>query len=328
MSMRAVVVDDSGFRLVDDHPVPVPASGEVLIRVLACGTCGSDLHVFERDPNYDWVKDRFPLVMGHEIVGRRITGAAGSREGLVVIRPRVDDSGDAGPTRIGWDRPGGFADFVAVPEECLFEVAPHVSATSAALSEPLAVAAAALRRAGVGLRIAPGFTAQVVGMGAIGILAACALAAEGCSDVEVVGTERDRALGSFDVVRQYGLRPVLPDDASGERDLVVNAAGSPVAVSQGLERTGRRGVFVNIALGVGEVVLNMDALTRRDITIVHSYGSEAADWEKALSFINGGAFDPAGIVSQVIPLESVEEGFEMLQAGRARKVLVDIDMRG
>jgi L-iditol 2-dehydrogenase len=285
VNTRAVVVDDSGFRLIDDRPIPEPLSGEVLVKVLACGTCGSDLHVFERDLNYDWVKEHFPLVMGHEIVGRRASEPEGAAGALVVVRPRANEGGAAGPTRIGWDRPGGFADFVTVPEECLFEVAPHVSVTSAALSEPLAVAAAALRRAGVSSRIAPGFTAQVVGMGAIGILAACALSAEGCADVEVVGTERDRALGSFDLVRQYGLKPVLPEDASGERDLVVNAAGSPVAVTQGLARTGRRGVFVNIALGVGEVVLNMDALTRRDITIVHSYGSEATDWEKALSFI-------------------------------------------
>lgn len=324
--MRAVVVDDSGFSMIDDFPVPVLLPGEVLVKVLACGTCGSDLHVFERDPNYDWVKDRFPLVMGHEIVGRRIDPRTNARSGLVVVRPRVDDDGTAGPQRIGWDRHGGFADYVAVPDECLLAVADGVGVTTAALSEPLAVASAALRRSGVTDRFAPGFRVQVVGMGAIGILAACALAAEGCTDVEVVGTERDRGLGSFELVRDSGLLPVLPEEARTERDLVVNAAGSAAAVSQGIDRLGRRGVFVNIALGVGEVVLNVDTLTRRDISLVHSYGSEAVDWEKALSYVNSAAFDPAGIVSHTIPLESVAEGFELLQSGAARKVLIDIDM--
>src|SRR5699024_7031447 len=124
-------------------------------------------------------------------------------------------------------------------------------------------------------------------------------------------------LGSFDLVRDYGLVPVLPADARAERNLVVNAAGSAAAVSQGMDRLARRGMFVNIALGVGEVVLNIDTLTRRDITLVNSYGSEAVDWEKALSYVNGGAFDPAKIVSHTIPLESVAEGFELLRSGAA-----------
>lgn len=326
MTMRAVVVDDSGFHSVDDRPVPELLSDEVLVEVLACGTCGSDLHVFERDPNYDWVRDRFPLVMGHEIVGRRASARAGSRTGLVVVRPRVEDTDATGPQRIGWDRQGGFAEYVAVPEECLYDVAPGVSATSAALSEPLAVACAALRRSGVSERFGPGLRTQVVGMGAIGILAACALAAEGCTDVEVVGTQRDRDLGSFDLVQGYGLVPILPEDARADRHLVVNAAGSAAAVAQGIDRLGRRGVFLNIALGVGEVVLNIDMLTRKDAVLVHSYGSEAVDWEKALSYVNDGVFDPAGIVSHTVPLEGVAEGFELLQSGQARKVLVEINM--
>lgn len=326
--MRAVIVDDSGFIPVDSFSIPTPSPGEILVKVLACGTCGSDLHVYERDPNYAWVRERFPLVMGHEIVGRRVDPDANAGDGLVVVRPRVEDDGTAGPQRIGWDRHGGFADYVAVPAECLYDVADGTTVTTAALSEPLAVASAALRRSGLTERFAPGFRAQVVGMGAIGILAACALAAEGCVDVEVVGTERDRDLGSFEVVQGYGLVPVLPDVARVDRDLVVNAAGSAVAVAQGIERLGRRGVFVNIALGVGEVVLNIDTLTRRDITLVHSYGSEAIDWEKALSYVNGGAFDPAGIVSHTIPLVNVPQGFELLQSGAARKVLIDIDMEG
>lgn len=326
--MKAVVVDESGFSTVDDYPVPRLSGEEVIVKVLACGTCGSDLHVYERDPNYAWVGSRFPLVMGHEIVGRRVGSAGDVLGGLVVVRPRVEDVDAVGPQRIGWDRPGGFAEYVAVPEECLYDIADGVSVTAAALAEPLAVASAALRRSGLSGRFGPELRAQVVGMGAIGILAACGLAAEGCADVEVVGTQRDRDLGSFDLVRRYGLVPSLPDDARTDPDVVVNAAGSPTAVTQGIGRLSRRGVFVNIALGVGEVVVDIDSLTRRDITLVHSYGSEPCDWEKALSYVNGEVFDPSKIVSHIVSLEQVAEGFDLLQSGRARKVLVDVDMEG
>lgn len=326
--MKAVVVDESGFDSVDHFPVPRPSVGEVLVKVLACGTCGSDLHVYERDPNYAWVGSRFPLVMGHEIVGRRVGAADGAPGGLVVVRPRVSDADADGPQRIGWDRPGGFAEYVAVPEECLHDVADGVGVTAAALSEPLAVACAALRRSGMSGSFGPGLRAQIVGMGAIGILAACVLVAEGCTDVEVVGTRRDRDLGSFDLVRRYGLVPSLSEDARADQHVVVNAAGSAAAVTQGLGRLKRRGVFLNIALGVGEVVLDIDSLTRRDISLVHSYGSESRDWERALSYVNGGVFDPAEIVSHIVSLERVVEGFELLQSGQARKVLVDVDMEG
>lgn len=327
--MRAVLVDDSGFDLVTDFPLPVPSDGEVLVKVLACGTCGSDLHVFEKDPNYAWVSSGFPLVMGHEIVGRRAGGDGTPRGGgLVVVRPRVDDGEDGSPVRIGWDRQGGFAEYLAVPEECVLDIADGISVTSAALAEPLAVAVAALRRSGTADRFGPQFRTQVVGMGAVGALAACVLAAEGCAGVEIVGTERDRSLGSFEMLEGFGLVPVLPGDASDTRDLVVNAAGSAAAVRDGVGRLGRYGVFLNIALGVGDVSLNFDALTRRDITLVNSYGSESVDWLKTLSYINERSFDPAGIVSHTVPLEDLSSGFSMLQAGRARKVLVDIDMEG
>src|SRR5690625_509373 len=265
--------------------------------------------------------------MGHEIVGRRVSGVS-LEGGLVVIRPRVADQADSGPVRIGWDRDGGFAEHVAVPSDCVFDIADDINVTSAALAEPLSVAVAALRRSGRAASFGPKFRVQVAGMGAVGVLAACVLLAEGCRDVEVVGTDRDERLGSFDVLRGFGLVPVLPHTASDDRDLVVNAAGSAVAVTDGIARLGRRGVLLNIALGVGEVSLNIDALTRRDIALVNSYGSEAIDWEKTLSLINEKAFDPAGIISHTVPLERVTEGFEMLQSGSARKVLVDIDMEG
>lgn len=330
-SMRAVVVDESGFSTDRDVPIPVPEPGEILVKILACGMCGSDLHVFEGDPNYAWVKERFPLIMGHEMVGRRASAVAGDgtsamEANLVVVRPRTEDQGNGSPVRIGWDRDGAFAEFVTAPEECVYDLSPEVDVRSAALCEPLAVAVSALRRSGAWERLGRNLRVQVVGMGAVGILAACVLAAEGCENVEVVGTERDRRLGSFSLLEEFGLVPVSPDHANGGRDLVVNAAGSAVAVQDGVGRLGQRGGFLNIALGVGDVTLNVDLLTRREAAIVNSYGSEPIDWERSIDYVNRGAVKPASIISHTVPLEQIERGFELLQNGDARKVLVDISM--
>ncbi|WP_084500026.1 zinc-dependent alcohol dehydrogenase [Brevibacterium album] len=329
--MRAAVVDRAGFSIHADLPIPAVAENEVLIRVLGCGMCGSDLHVFERDPNYTWVEDRFPLIMGHEIVGCRVPVGGDESEASpsrVVVRPRAGQREDGSPVRIGWDRAGGFAEYVSVPSDCVYDLPADLDVESASLCEPLAVAVSALRRSGLRPRFGPDLRAQVVGMGAVGALAACVLAAEGCADVEIVGTERDRRLGSFEVLAGLGLSPVLPEAASSGQELVVNAAGSAEAYAAGVQRLARGGTLLNIALGLGEVSLDADLLTRNEHSIVSTYGSRAVDWETATGYLSSGAIRPRSIISHTVPLEELVAGFELLQRGEARKVFVDMVEKG
>jgi threonine dehydrogenase-like Zn-dependent dehydrogenase len=326
--MRAIVVDEDGFTPRTDLPVPVPEDGEALVKVLACGTCGSDLHVYEGDPNYAWMESRFPVIMGHEIVGRRVGPDGSTGDGLVVVRPGTGRAADGSPVRIGLDRNGGFAEYVRAPEACLYDLPEEVGVRTAVLCEPLTVAVSALRRSGAQESLGPDLRVQVVGMGAVGLLAALVMLANGCARVEIVGTERDRELGSFETADALGLSPVLPEDATAERDLIFNAAGSPIAITQAISRLAAHGTLLNIALGVGEVGVNIDLLTRGSNSLINVYGSQPADWPTATGYLARGEIQPAGIISHLVPLEEVVSGFELLKQGGARKVIIDVDIEG
>jgi threonine dehydrogenase-like Zn-dependent dehydrogenase len=322
--LKSVVADNFEFSFNENYPTPLPGEGEELIKVVACGMCGSDLHVFEKDPNYAWIRESFPLVMGHELIGRR---AEDPSDRLVAVRPR-GVAGDGKPVRIGLDRDGGFAEYAVVPKESIYDFEAGVPVESAVLCEPLTIAVSALRTSGVWGQNGSDVATQVVGMGAIGLLVGCVLAARGVERLEMVGTNRDANNGGFEVARKLGLNPVEAQDAQLNCDLIVNAAGSATAIESGMERLGESGTFLNIALGIGQTSLNIDQMTRRRVSLLNAYGSEPRDWEIAIDLLNQQSFDPSPIISHSVELENLVHGFELLRAGEARKVIIDVAMEG
>ncbi len=177
--MRAVVMQDRTMRLAE-LPEPVPGEGEVLVEVLACGICGSDLHCARHGAEFnaslraaygaDVLDLDRPIVFGHEFVGR-VLGHGPGTTGRVPIGARVVSVpsltrpgrpflGFAGPKT-----PGGFAERMVLSESLLLRVPEHVPTERAALTEPLAVAEHAVSRAG----LRPGDVPLVVGCGPIGL---------------------------------------------------------------------------------------------------------------------------------------------------------------
>jgi 2-desacetyl-2-hydroxyethyl bacteriochlorophyllide A dehydrogenase len=159
-----------------DVPDPTPAAGEVLVRVAACGICGSDLHYFTG------AAPPPAVCLGHEIVGRVASPAEGFAAGEeVVIEPLIAcgrcDRCRAGQPNLcprlrilGSMAPGGFAEAVAVPATTLFRLPPGLPIERAMLAEPLAVGVHACHLAAVD----PGQRILVLGAGAIGLLVAFA----------------------------------------------------------------------------------------------------------------------------------------------------------
>jgi len=213
-----------------DVPPPTPAPGEVLVRVHACGICGSDLHYF------NGAAPPPSVCLGHEIVGRVASDAGGFTAGEpVVIEPllacrscvrcRAGQPNLCANLRIlGSMAPGGLEELVAVPPETLYRLPADLDLDSAMLAEPLAVG---VHAAHVGA-IAPGDDVLVLGAGAIGLLAAFAAVRVG-AQVTVSARHRHqaaaaRALGAARVV------DATPDviarhAASAPPDIVVETVG-------------------------------------------------------------------------------------------------------
>ena len=195
--MRAVVMQDSELR-VADVPDPVPGPGEVLVEVLACGICGSDLHCASHGPEFNAATsaaagselmdlDR-PVVFGARVrrprrglrARRRTANSVGPESGIdaLLLREQPVMLGFAGP-----EAPGGYGELMVLSEPLLIEVPDHVPTEVAALTEPLAVAYRTVARAEVGANDVP----LVVGCGPIGLAVIAVLKMKGCRSDRRVG---------------------------------------------------------------------------------------------------------------------------------------------
>lgn len=235
--MKAVVCHQ-GELAVADVPAPEPGHGQVLLEVVRCGICGSDLHArVHSDELADIAADLgsetvirpdHHVVLGHEIVGRVLDYGPGTRRrwkvgALVVALPVVRHDGTV--HMVGFDQasPGGYAEQVVVQEAFAFPVPEGVDAERAAFTEPLAVAWHAVRRGQVG----KGRPAVVVGCGPIGLAVILMLKAAGArtvvaSDLSPARRALARACGAdvvvdpreqdpFTAYRQRGPVGSLPD---------------------------------------------------------------------------------------------------------------------
>ena len=183
--MRAVVMRNNRL-VVDDVPVPTPGPGEVLVKTLACGICGTDLHalrfaealvggsrssggMFAIDPHRD-------IVMGHEFCAEVLDYGPGTRKRFkpgtrVCSTPSLSRS--AGDEGIGYssEHPGGFAEMMRLTESNLLEVPDELSTEVAAMTEPMAVGYHAVLKA----QLKRGDRSLVIGCGPVGLSVIAAL---------------------------------------------------------------------------------------------------------------------------------------------------------
>lgn len=340
--MRAYVRRSAtpGDAVVTDVPDPAPGPGQVLVRVSACGLCGSDLHALNADPGFEFVKE--PVVLGHELAGVVEDvgpGVASVRAGDAVVAISLQGCGAcrtcrSGATQLcpdrqvlGLNHDGGLAERVVVAERHLVPVPAGLDLRLAAVTEPLSVAVhAVLGRTPV----RPGDRVVVSGPGAIGLLCA-RLAVLSGADVVVLGTDADAAL-RLPVAATFGARPVtVTSDAAGDAaaafdgraaDTWIEASGSgralSAAVSGGVRRAGHLTV---VALYAGAVPLVPTDAVRAELTVAASYASSLPDYVRALDLLASGAVDAAALVDE-FPLADAQRAVDAAYAAQTLKPLV------
>ncbi|MET9557115.1 alcohol dehydrogenase catalytic domain-containing protein [Streptomyces sp. NPDC006645] len=323
---RAVVVDEPGVHRLVVGERPVPGAGEVLVRVAAAGICLSDREVYHgrRDPGYV----RYPVTPGHEwagtveavgggvdpaLVGRR-TVAEGFRTCGICERCRAGDTSlcAGGYDETGFTRPGAFADHVAVPARLLHPLADDADLRAAALLEPAAVVAGAVRAGAP----EPGERIAVVGAGTLGLLAVQFLAAYAPGELTVIEPRAGRttlavAFGAHEV-----LAPAEAERRRGGYDLVVETAGAPTTAASSclLARRGGRvvltGMFAAGASGIDPVHLSLSGLTVRSV-----FGASSAAWSFAVRAFTAGLLDPGPLITHEFPLERYAEAVALVGGG-------------
>ncbi|MEU7071317.1 alcohol dehydrogenase catalytic domain-containing protein [Streptomyces narbonensis] len=327
---RAIVIEAPGEHRLVERELPEPGPGEVRVRVAAAGICMSDreLHDGHRAPGYV----RYPVVPGHEWSGTVEAVGAGTDPGLVG-RPCVAEGfrscgtcercryGEtslctAGYAETGFTEPGAFADHLVVPARLLHPLPDGVDLRAAALLEPAAVVAAAVRAG----QPRPGERVAVVGAGTLGLLAVQWLAASSPSELIVVDPRTERAAQALEFGADRVLSPAAADGASGRPfgryDLVVETAGAPTTAASSclLARRGGRvvltGMFAAGATGIDPVHLSVSQLELRSV-----FGASSAAWADAVRAFTAGLLAPAPLVTHTFPLERFGEALALVGGG-------------
>jgi threonine dehydrogenase-like Zn-dependent dehydrogenase len=213
--MKTVTCTNAKLEVVD-RPTPTPAKGQLLIEVLRCGICGSDLHARRHcdelagvmaDSGYDaFMRSNQQVVMGHEFCGEVVDYGPGTRKNLrrgtpVVSLPLLRRGKDVHAIGLSTMAPGAYAEQLIVEQSLTCAVPNGVAPEIAALTEPMAVGWHAVRRGEVG----KGDVAIVIGCGPIGLAVTCMLKA-------------------------HGVRTVIASDFSPGRRALATACGADIVV--------------------------------------------------------------------------------------------------
>ncbi len=187
--MKAVVCHDGRLELAE-APAPAPENGQVVLRVLRCGICGSDLHarhhcdeladVLSEIGYHDFMRSDQRVVFGHEFCGEVAEYGPGCRQRVpagshVVALPMIRRGGKPHATGLSVAAPGGYAEQVLVEESMMLPVPNALPPDLSALTEPMAIGWHAVRRSEIGKRD----VAIVIGCGPIGLAVICLLKARG-----------------------------------------------------------------------------------------------------------------------------------------------------
>ena len=342
--MRAGVLVQPGVIEVGERPDPSVPDGAVLVRVRAAGICGSDLRTFR----HGHARVSPPAILGHEIAGE-IVQVGSAVSGVLVgdrvqVTPRIHCGSCTYCRRrryvhclrshsIGYDLPGGFAEYVLVPAEGV--AAGVVSALPASVSLEDAVLAESLAcclRSQDEARWGEGDVVVVLGAGPVGLLQAQLALASNVAECIVIEPNPERRRQAHAVPGLMILDPaedprtVVMDLTDGRgADVVIAAASAGAAQRQAFElaaKGGRVGLFAGLPQDANPVGLDTNVVHYRELRVFGTHSSTPEDNRRALSLMESRRINVSALVSHRVPLGSLAEAFRLAESGEALKVVV------
>lgn len=313
-SMRCSVLRAAGDLEVRERAVPSPARGEVLVRVSAVGTCGSDVHYYRHGRIGPYVV-REPLVLGHEPSGRIVAVGEGvdpARTGQrVSLEPGVpcrrcrwchEGRYNLCPDVVFFATPpvdGAFAEYVVIADDFAHPVPDSVSDDAAALLEPLSVALWANVKAGTGL----GSHVLVAGAGPIGLLVARVAQVRGATRVVVSDPDAHRRRFAHDYGVAETVDPAGPA-LDGEVDAFLDCSGAPPAVTAGIRSVRPGGTVTLVGMGADEMTLPVAVMQSREISLTGTF-RYANTWPTAVALAASGEIELDRLVTSHVGLDDV-----------------------
>ncbi|MFQ3610328.1 MAG: alcohol dehydrogenase catalytic domain-containing protein [Fimbriimonadales bacterium] len=319
-------------------PEPIPALGEVRVRVLACGVCGTDLHLKSRGRE-QWRGSA--LTLGHEIVGQVVedpnlpTSHPNGDAPLVVIDPQIV-CGECYYCRrgrlnlcdrlehVGLSIDGGFADYLCVPKRNLYTLPPEVTPETCgtyALAEPVATCVAGMNLANP----RPDETVAVVGLGFFGqvyLQLARLWGVERTVGVDPLPERRALAerLGATATCPPDDLSPLMELTGGQGASVVIDAAGSPHAAQTCIDSARKAGRIIVFGYRSQPVQVDWYRILSKELTVIGSRSSNHA-WEQSLALLHHHRLQLEPLF-QFYPREAIAQAFADAESKRVYKPIV------
>ncbi|MBS4154265.1 L-threonine 3-dehydrogenase [Cobetia sp. MC34] len=320
--------------------VPEIGHNDVLIKIRKTAICGTDMHIYQWD---EWSQATVPvpMVTGHEYAGEIV--ALGSEVLGYEIGDRVSGEGHitCGHCRncragrrhlcrntegVGVNRPGAFAEYLALPAYNLFKLPDEISDDLAAIFDPFGNAVhTALAFDVVGEDV------LITGAGPIGIMAAAVIRHIGArhvvitdvNDYRLALAEQMGATRTVNVSRE-SLKEVMAElDMHEGFDVVLEMSGVPSAVEQMLDVINHGGKIAMLGIPPDEMAIDWTKVIFKGLTIKGIYGREMFEtWYKMASLIQSG-LDLSPIITHRLGVEDFQQGFEIMGSGQSGKVVLD-----
>ena len=336
--MKAVVKTKVGVGNIElmDYPKPVAKPGEVIVKVMAAGVCGTDVKILH---NETWSNP--PVILGHEYSG--VVESVG--EGVTSVKPGDRVVSETGQVicgnceycktghqlmcekrlSIGYGVDGAFAEYIAIREAIIHKIPDNLSFDCAALCEPFAVALHGTWDSG---NILPTDTVLVMGPGAIGQLAAQAAKARGAT-VIMGGIPNDagrleiaKSLGVDEVFTEFSEEKIREMTGGKGVDVAIDCTGAAPAIRNAMHVVKRTGRFVQIGLTKPTMEIEYSLLTGREISIVGSFGHQWHNWEQAIKLMSTGKAKVDALITGHYPLEQWRDALGDMENQRGIKILI------
>lgn len=356
--MKAAVLRDGRFG-IERLPDPSPGPGQLLVRPLACGVCGSDLHLRDHAPHLcdllhragfrGFMDPAKPVVLGHEFACELVDAGSGetrfARGERLVALPFL--AGANGVELLGYSNGhnGAFAELMLIDEAMAFAVPEHVPTELAALAEPLSVAVHAVNEAQAGAEAA----FCVIGCGPVGLFVIARLRALGLGPIIAVEPSPARralaeALGAQPFVAGEGATDawwaeqglpiglsdamaVDPDARKRSRAVIFECVGKPGMTMQVARAAPVGATIVCVGTCMEQDPIEPAFLLQKGLRLQYVFAYQPAEFAAALAMIAADPSRVAPLVTKQVGLSEVDEAFRALTAGGADiKVLVRPDL--
>ncbi|MFH1523238.1 MAG: alcohol dehydrogenase catalytic domain-containing protein [Patescibacteria group bacterium] len=317
---------------IEELQIPQPNDGEMLVEVISCGLCGSDLLEWYRLP-------RAPFTPGHEVtgeiveVGKKVTNFSQGQK--VVIVPKIpcrechycQKGAFSSCSAISERLPGAFAKYIVIPESIVirgvYPLPDNMTSDQGTFTEPLACAIQAQKRA----KVATGQSIMVFGCGTAGLLHIKLAKFNNCA-ITAVDINPDRLNFAEKIGADVTLNPnthKVPKMVERQADVVIICTSALPAIEDAWKCVDKGGYVVFFAVPeIDSLTIPIQTLWLNNIDLVFSYYCGPLEISEALVLLNTGKIEVDDLISHRLPLSDIDKAYQLaIDAKDSFKVIIE-----